>query len=456
MLKTICPTGNLGDTPFEEETFFEGLKIKPDFLGADSGSSDIGPTFLGGDIPHNPEDWEMHDLRLLLKEARRRKIPLLIGSCGSTGTDRGVNLFLNYIKEIAKEEKLSDFKVATIYSNVSKDYLLGKINRNIVIPSLGTERKLTVDDVEKSDHIVAMMGVEPYIEAIKMGADVIIAGRSCDDAICAAIPIMKGYDKGLSLHLGKVLECASLVGTPQMVKETVIGKIYDDYITIKAVHKEQAVTPQSAAAHSMYERSTPHLQATPGGTLDMYNTKFEKIDEKGTKISGSRFIPAEKYYVKLEGAGFVGYKAYSICGVRDTIAIKNIDLISKNVMNKISSVYHTKRENKDYYVNFHIYGKNGVMGTLEPVKRTKSHEIGIVIDVVAKSPQLAGEIAKLAKFRFNYEKYPGQINASTGGIASIIDEVLRPDTQKAYRWTIDHLLPLDNPLEVFPIKIRRF
>jgi hypothetical protein len=49
-----------------------------------------------------------------------------------------------------------------------------------------------------------------------MGADVVIAGRSCDDAICASLPLRAGFPKGLCYHFGKTLECSLLVGTPSL------------------------------------------------------------------------------------------------------------------------------------------------------------------------------------------------------------------------------------------------
>jgi len=45
---------------------------------------------------------------------------------------------------------------------------------------------LTVEDLEQTDNAVAVMGVEPILEALRQGADVIIAGRACDPAIFAA------------------------------------------------------------------------------------------------------------------------------------------------------------------------------------------------------------------------------------------------------------------------------
>jgi len=73
---------------------------------------------------------------------------------------------------------------------------------------------LTPAVVEESENIVAQMGVEPFIKLLEAGAQVIVAGRSYDPAVFAALPISLGYDPGLALHLGKILECAAIAATP--------------------------------------------------------------------------------------------------------------------------------------------------------------------------------------------------------------------------------------------------
>lgn len=91
------------------------------------------------------------------------------------------------------------------------------------------------------------------------------------------------------------------------------------------------------------------------------------------------------------------------------------------------------------------------MGALEQVKEIRSHELAVVCEIIAPTQQLALDIAKLTQYRFLFKRYPGQKH-SGGGAALILDEALQPE-HPAFRWTIDHLLPLDNPLELFPIEM---
>jgi hypothetical protein len=446
-LAVLVSTGNLGDNIIEKKSFYEGLSRKIDLFAADAGTADAGPTFLGADVAHNPIEWEMHDLELLLLASRKSKVPLIIGSCSTTGTDRGVDLYADIVRNLAKKHNLQPFKLALIYSQISREILIEKLNKNTIEP-LGAKDNLTLNDINKTSNCTATMGVEQIIYALNNGADVILAGRCCDDAVIAAYPIYKGFNKGLSLHLGKAIECASLVCWPQMVKESVLGVITKDCFTIEPMHPDQQATPHSVAAHSMYERTNPFVQAVPGGVLDMHDTEYIAKTDRICKVQNSVFIPSSdsSYKVKLEGAGVEGYRVYHLVGIRDPNAIMNLKTIMKNTKSKVQEIMSPAVENHDYQLYFHTYGLNGVMQEREPVKNTKSHELAIVIEVIARDIELATAVIKCAKFRFFYMNYPGQKNSSGGSVALLTDEPLYPKN-KCYSWTIDHLLPLNDPLD---------
>ena len=86
------------------------------------------------------------------------------------------------------------------------------------------------------------------------------------------------------------------------------------------------------------------------------------------------------------------------------------------------------------------------MKDFEPQERITSHELAVVIEAISKDQELATSVAKCAKFRFFYMSYPGQMNSSGGSVALLTDEPLYPKN-KCYKWTVDHLLRLDDPLD---------
>lgn len=446
-LSVLVSTGNLGDNIIEKSSFYKGLKHNINYLAADAGTADAGPTFLGADMPHNPIKWEEHDIELLLVEGRRRNIPVIIGSCSTTGTDRCVDLYAEIVKSLSSKHKLTPFKMACIYSQINKDELERRLNSSFIEP-LGAEKPLTSKDISITSNVTASMGVEQIIYALENGAQVILAGRCCDDAVIAAYPIYMGFHRGLSLHMGKSIECASLVCWPQMVKESVIGTITKNYFSIEPMHPGQRATPHSVAAHSMYERTNPFIQAVPGGILDMHNSRFTAETDRICRVYDSEFIPSTdgSYKVKLEGAGPVGFRVYHIVGIRDPFAIANIDLVLQDTRKKVSEIMSPRKEGEDYQLFFHVYGKDAIMKEHELEKNINNHEVCIVIEAVASDEEVAGTVVKCAKFRFFYMSYPGQKNSSGGSVALLTDEPLYP-RNKAYRWTIDHLLHLKDPLD---------
>jgi len=83
------------------------------------------------------------------------------------------------------------------------------------------------------------------------------------------------------------------------------------------------------------------------------------------------------------------------------------------------------------------------MKQLETEKENIPHEICVIIEVISKDFELAKSIVQFSKHRFFYAQYPEQVNSSGGGAALIVDEPLFPKNM-AYKWTMDHLLKLDD------------
>ena len=115
-LKLIGATGQLG-YGVPEPAFTTALARKPDMIGADMGSTDIGPTFLGSGQMATAGEQTRRDLEKLLVGARAHDIPLIIGSAGSAGAAAHLDATLAMIRDIAVEHGLS-FKLAIIRSDI--------------------------------------------------------------------------------------------------------------------------------------------------------------------------------------------------------------------------------------------------------------------------------------------------------------------------------------------------
>lgn len=107
------------------------------------------------------------------------------------------------------------------------------------------------------------MGIEPFQRALKEGAQVVLGGRAYDPACFAALPIMQGFDEGLALHCGKILECAAIAATPGSGSDCAMGIIDDNGFTLKTFNPQRKFTETSAAAHTLYEKSDPYFLPGP-------------------------------------------------------------------------------------------------------------------------------------------------------------------------------------------------
>lgn len=445
-LRVLAPTAILG-YGFPIQSFEEGLRRDPHLIAVDAGSSDPGPFYLGAGVSFTDRSAVKRDLELLLTAARERKIPLIIGSAGGSGGEPHLEWNVDIIEEIAKEKKLS-FKMAVIHGEISPELVQDKLADGKVKP-LPPLEELTCEELEKTERIVGQMGIEPFIRALEMGAEVIVAGRAYDPAVFAAPAVLQGFDRGLALHMGKILECACIASTPGSGSDCMMGFLREDCFLVEPLNSARRCTPMSVAAHTLYEKSNPYLLPSPGGALDLSETQYLAASPRAVKVTGSKFIPDPNYTIKLEGVKKIGYRTISIAGVRDPVMIKQIDEIIDSVREKVAENFAV--QNLTYFLDFKVYGKNGVMAGLEPVVETNSHELGIIIEAVAPCQATADTICSFARSTMLHWGYEGRL--STAGNLAFPYSPSDFQAGPVYVFNVYHLLEVSDPCELFPMEL---
>jgi len=443
--RILAPTAILG-YGFPVTSFEEGMKREPHLIAVDAGSTDPGPYYLGAGVSFTDRDAVKRDLEIMICAGFARKIPIVIGSAGGCGGDSHLQWCREIVEEIGREHSLP-LKLALIGSQLNKDFLQNELAKGNITP-LDPAPALTAEDLVATTNVVAQMGVEPFIEAFAGQPDVIIAGRAYDPTCFAALPIKLGYDEALSLHLGKILECASIAATPGSGSDCMMGYIGDDYFRVEPTNPARKCTTLSVAAHTLYEKSNPYILPGPGGHLDLTACQFVQETESSVRVTGTKFVPSETYTVKLEGAKPIGYRTVSIAGTRDPIMISQIDAIVEAVQERVADNF--KDLNLDYNLHVHLYGKNGVMGNLEPTPSTTgAHELGIVIEATAPTQANADTICAFARSTMLHYGYPGR-RATAGNLAFPYSP---SDFQggQVYEFSVYHLLHTADPASLFPV-----
>src|ERR1035437_5905166 len=293
-LRVLAVSGQLG-YGIPDAAFTSGLGRKPHFLGADMGSIDPGPYYLGSGNLATSDAMTRDDLAKVLRGARSIGVPFLLGTAGTAGAAPHLDKTLTMVRDIARAEGLH-FRLAAIRADMPRDAIKLAIRAGKVKP-LGAIPALTEHDVDAATHIVGQMGIEAFQRALTAGADVVIAGRACDTAVFAAIPAMLGYPIGPAMHMAKIIECCSICTTPGG-RDAILGTLNDDGFIIDSMNPVRNATPMSVAAHSLYEQADPYRVIEPEGALNTETARYEALDEHRCRVSGARWDAATQLTVK--------------------------------------------------------------------------------------------------------------------------------------------------------------
>jgi hypothetical protein len=387
------------------------------------------------------------DLRLMLRAAIAARIPLMIGTSGGAGGAPHLELTARLVREIAAEEGLH-FRLALIEAEPPRAELQRRLAAGRIRP-LGKQPPLTSEALDRASRVVGMMGPEPFMEALDNGAQVILAGRASDPAPWAAAAIRAQLPPAPAWYAGKMLECGA---TPSIPKghDCLLVTVREDGVECEPMNPIRRCTPLSIANHSLHENSSPIHHIEPGGMLDTSNCRFDALSDRAVRISGMRWTPASQYTVKLEGVEFAGHRCISICGTRDPLLIARLPLFLEEVRGIVrekAAAFGVAPES--YALIIRTYGLDGVMGAREPVQQVAGHEVGFVIEVIAETPEIAAAVLGIARTNMLHTDFPGRL-CREGNMAfpfSPSDIPVGP----VYRFSIHHVLELDNPCEIFPI-----
>ncbi|GAA4342821.1 acyclic terpene utilization AtuA family protein [Pigmentiphaga soli] len=443
-LKLLGASGQLGygiPTP----AFNAGLERGPDLIGCDMGSIDIGPYYLGAGKMATAPAQTRRDLRKVLLGARKLDIPLVIGSAGSAGARPHLEQTLALVRGIAQEEGLR-FRMAVLPGDIDRGILADAVRAGGVT-GIDQMPDLTIEEVGAASHIVGQMGMSTFQQAFAADIDVLIAGRACDTAIFSALPVMLGFPAGLAVHMAKIIECASLCCLPGG-RDTILATLDDDGFVLESMAPQRRATPVSVAAHSLYEQSDPFLIIEPEGRAELHDARYEQIDERRTRVSGARWVPATAQTIKIEGSRRVGERAVLLCAASDPFFIAGHEQILQDVSVVVQDLVCEGGE-KDYELYWRVYGKNGVSDA--KVDAPAPHEVFMLIECIAPTPERALEVARTMKQYLLHFGYPGR--QSTGGNLAFAFTPPEITVGTAYRFNIYHIMNAPDVGRLFPLTV---
>lgn len=441
MIKAVAATGALG-TGFKAETLARAAE-GADFIGCDAGSSDPGPYYLGsGQMLASPAALS-RDLELMIAAGLEHRIPVLVGSAGTAGARPQLERTVEIVRQLAAKNGWH-FKLAIIDSEIAPETVAEAFKAGKLIP-LGGAPDVDETSIMAAAHIVAMQGPDCFIDALRQGADVVIAGRTSDTAIYAAIPIMRGIPKGIAFHAAKILECGAASTVERKYPDSMVGYVDHESFTVEPPNPDMYCTPQSVASHVLYETANPFRLVEPDGVMDTEHSQYEAVSDRAVRVTGSQFDDAETYTVKLEAATARGYREIVFGAIRDPLVIDQVDHFIETtqavVTQKIQDSLGLTPD--DFVWRWSVYGKNGAMGPLEPENRVEGHEIGLLVEILAQTQETAAAIGSITWHTALHQPIP-----EYAGLVSQIAFPFSPpavSVGRAYEFSINHAMKLDRP-----------
>jgi hypothetical protein len=444
-INVLVPTGALG-AGVRSRDVAAGLAAGAHAIACDAGSTDSGPAYLATGRPKYSRAAVKSDLAVLMRAQAEASIPLLIGSCGTSGCDMALDWMHNIAIEIAEEEGLSA-RITLLYSEQANDTLQAKA-RNGLIKPLAPFNSVDPKIISDCDHIVALMGPEPYIEALEAGADIILGGRTTDTAVLAAVPLWKGAGAGPAWHAGKTAECGGLC-TRRSRDGGVMIRVGLDAFEVEPLSPENVCDPYTVSAHMLYENSDPFEMLEPGGTLDVRHARYEAIDSRTVRVTGSRFNPAP-YTMKLEGASSGAFQTIMLVGIQDPAVLGELDRFLAQMCQHLSARIATTMGDAagDYDISLRPYGWNAVTG-LPVTGGTNPREVGLLFVATAATQELATIIAKTCNPMFFH--MPLNIEGELPSYAFPFSPA-EIERGQVFEFRLNHVVSVDDPLELVRIK----
>lgn len=444
--RVLIPTGALG-LGYDREALERGIANRPDIIAVDGGSTDSGPSYLGLGVSKYARSSTKTEWRELMRARAQAGVPLVIGTAGTCGADSAVDWLLDITREIAAEEGMH-LRVATLRSGQKPETVKAALAAGRVHP-LGAAPEISGEILDSCTNIVALAGAEQIAAALATGANVVIAGRTTDTAIIAALPITRGDNAGAAWHGAKVGECGALATT-----QPNSGVIQIDFdatgFTIEPMAKAAAATPYTVSAHMLYENSDPYILYEPGGHLDVTGADYRALDPRRVRVEGSKWVPG-RYTVKLEGARVVGYQSVGLAVIRDRHYVRHAREWAADIEAQVAAKIEARMGLKpgDFAVELRLIGMDSVLGGLEN-RRDLPVEVGILGILTCPTPEQAAEAAKILNPYLLHHPLTEDEPMPTFAFPFSPAEMQRG---ALYEFCLNHVMELDDPMAAFRLDV---
>lgn len=312
--------GDLLEAPYHQVT-----KGPIDYLVMDY-LAEVTMSILQKQKKKNPELGYARDIPELMK----RILPICVEKDIKIITNGGgVNPFscAQEVKKVASSLGIRDLKIGIVLGDDILDRIDEFLQSGIELKNMETGESISIIK-DKLLSANVYFGSEPIVEALKLGAQIVITGRTTDTGLTLAPMVYEfgwNYENfdlmALGTVAGHILECGAqstggnFLGDWESVPNIAeigfpIAEAYSNGEIIITKHENTGglVSIDTVAEQLVYEIGDPQNYITPECIADFTSIKLEQVGKDRVRLYNVKGKPPTKFY-KVSAAYFDGYSA---------------------------------------------------------------------------------------------------------------------------------------------------